>query len=76
MNDLRTSAQQALKALEDFGMKHYLHTGEVLHKDVYESLKAALAEPENWELRRLREELERCKQVCAATSEAWREEAA
>ena len=28
------------------------------------------------ELRRLHAELERCKQVCAATAEAWREEAA
>ena len=33
-----------LEALEDFGMKHYENTGEVLHRDVYESLKSALAE--------------------------------
>ena len=43
-SSLRTAAQQALEALEDFGMKHYLQTGEVLHKNVYESLKSALAE--------------------------------
>ena len=45
MTDLRTAAQQALEALEDFGMKHYENTGEALHRDVYEALKAALAEP-------------------------------
>ena len=45
MTTLREAATQALGALEDFGMKHYENTGELLHKDVYESLKAALAEP-------------------------------
>lgn len=37
---------------------------------------ADIAEKAAVELRRLHAELERCKQVCAATSEAWREEAA
>jgi hypothetical protein len=44
MSDLRTAAQQALEALEDLGMKHYENTGEVLHRDVYEALRAALAQ--------------------------------
>ena len=37
---------------------------------------ADIAEKCAAELRRLHAELERCKQVCAATAEAWREEAA
>jgi hypothetical protein len=45
MTDMRTAAQQALEALEDFGMKHYENTGEALHRDVYEALRVALAEP-------------------------------
>ena len=44
MPSLREAAAQALEALEDFGMKYYENTGEVLHRDVYESLKSALAE--------------------------------
>lgn len=44
MTTLRDAAKQALEALEDFGMKHYENTGEVLHRDVYESLKEALVE--------------------------------
>ena len=72
MTDLRTAAQQALKILELEGWGYPSpKTAEAIT-----ALKAALVEPENWELRRLREELERCKQVCAATAEAWREEAA
>ena len=41
----REVMQKALEALEDLGMKHYESTGEVLHRDVYEALRAALAEP-------------------------------
>jgi hypothetical protein len=37
---------QALKALEDLGMKHVENTGETLHADVYTALKAALEQPE------------------------------
>jgi hypothetical protein len=46
MNDLRTAAQQALEALEDLGMKHCEITGEVLHKEAYAALRAALAQQE------------------------------
>ena len=42
MTTLREAATQALEALEDFGMKYYENTGEVLHREVYESLKSAL----------------------------------
>jgi len=45
MSALKQAAQQALEALEDIGMKHHENTCEVLHRDVYEALKAALAEP-------------------------------
>jgi hypothetical protein len=47
IKQLETTGQQTLEALENFGMKHYENTGEVLHRDVYEALKAALAEPQN-----------------------------
>ena len=32
----------ALEALEDLGMKHYENTGEVLYKNTYIAIKAAL----------------------------------
>jgi len=32
----------ALEALEDLGMKHYENTGEVLYKNTYTAIKAAL----------------------------------
>jgi hypothetical protein len=32
----------ALKALEDLGMKHYENTGEVLYKETFTAIKAAL----------------------------------
>jgi len=46
MNNLREAAQQALEALEDLGMKHCEITGEVLHKEAYAALRAALAQQE------------------------------
>jgi hypothetical protein len=50
MNDLRTVPvellRQALEALEDLGMKHCEITGEVLHKEAYAALRAALEQPE------------------------------
>ncbi|MEN9671044.1 MAG: hypothetical protein RL018_1321, partial [Pseudomonadota bacterium] len=36
----------ALEALEDLGMKHFESTGEVLHKEVFDVLKEALAKQE------------------------------
>ena len=44
MTTLREAATQALEALENLGMRYFEKTEEVLHKDVYESLKAALVE--------------------------------
>ena len=41
---LRLASQQALEALEDFGQRYYENTGEVLHRDVYRALRAALAQ--------------------------------
>jgi len=41
----------ALEALEDLGMKHYENTGEVLYKNTYTAIKAALQakdEPVAW----------------------------
>jgi len=35
----------ALDALEDLGMKHYENTGEVLYKETFTAIKAALAQP-------------------------------
>lgn len=73
MTSLRDAAQQALEALEaDCGGRCNAEYNPCWQRQAAETLRAALAEPENWELRRLREELERCKQVCAATSESWR----
>jgi hypothetical protein len=50
MNDLRTVPtallRQALEALEDLGMKHCEITGEVLHKEAYAALRAALEQQE------------------------------
>ena len=50
MSDLRTVPvellRQALEALEDLGMKHCEITGEVLHKEAYAALRAALEQPE------------------------------
>lgn len=46
----------ALEALEDLGMKHYENTGEVLYKETFTAIKAALEakdEKANDELRRL-----------------------
>jgi len=46
----------ALEALEDLGMKHYENTGEVLYKETFAAIKAALEakdEKANDELRRL-----------------------
>ena len=43
----------ALEALEDLGMKHYENTGEVLYKNTYTAIKAALEakdEPEYYGL--------------------------
>ena len=68
MNDLRTAAQRALEALDAYSWEQV--------DAARTALRAALVEPENWELRRLRDELERCKKTCAATAEAWREEVA
>ncbi len=42
MTSLRDAAQQALEALEDYQ-----------YAEARDALRAALAEPENWELRRL-----------------------
>ena len=42
MSDLRTAARHALEALEDLGMRYYEITGEVLHKEAYTALRAAL----------------------------------
>jgi hypothetical protein len=42
----RATVQQALEALEDLGMKHYEITGEVLHKEAYAALRAALEQQE------------------------------
>jgi len=39
----------ALEALEDLGMKHFESTGEVLHKEVFDVLKEALAKQEQGE---------------------------
>jgi len=40
----------ALEALEDLGMKHYENTGEVLYKETFTAIKAALeAKDEPWE---------------------------
>lgn len=69
----RVVLEQALEALSFSCPAPHLMSK---HAAAEAALRAALAEPENWELRRLREELERCKQTCAAISEAWREEAA
>jgi hypothetical protein len=41
----------ALEALEDLGMKHYENTGEVLYKETFTAIKAALEakdEPVAW----------------------------
>jgi hypothetical protein len=41
----------ALEALEDLGMKHYENTGEILYKETYTAIKAALEakdEPVAW----------------------------
>jgi hypothetical protein len=39
----------ALEALEDLSMKHFESTGEVLHKEVFDVLKEALAKQEQCE---------------------------
>ena len=39
-------AQRVLEALEDFGMRHYESTNEVLHQDVYADMRELLALPE------------------------------
>ena len=58
MTSLREAATQALESLEDFGMKHYGNTGEVLHRDVYESLKSALVEDAMQKFTDVNQELE------------------
>lgn len=58
MTTLREAATQALEALENFGMKHYENTGEVLHRDVYEALKEALAEDAMQKFTDVNQELE------------------
>jgi hypothetical protein len=50
----RSAMKLALEALEDLGMKHFESTGEVLHKEVFDVLKEALAkqgEPVAWYIR-------------------------
>ena len=42
----RSAMKLALEALEDLGMKHFESTGEVLHKEVFDVLKEALAKQE------------------------------
>ena len=47
-----TALRLALEALEDLGMKHYENTGEVLYKETFAAIKAALEakdEPVAWE---------------------------
>jgi hypothetical protein len=41
----REKLEQALKALEDLGMKHYEKTGKPLYKETFNSIQAALEEP-------------------------------
>ncbi len=39
---LEQTLRLALEALEDLGMKHYENTGEVLYKETFTAIKAAL----------------------------------
>ena len=56
----------------EYNLPNALFLADVLERSAQSHTQAVAAA----ELRRLYAELERCKQVCAATSEAWRKEAA
>ena len=90
MTTLREVAQQVLEALEEATSYTSCPTWSPSLTEECEAaasaLRSALAEPtvtrycaadshqQATELRRLHAELERCKQVCAATAEGWRVE--
>jgi len=60
----------ALEALEDLGMKHYENTGEVLYKNTYTAIKAALEAKD--EPVGLIESLKDAKPCCGQYETCWR----
>jgi len=60
----------ALEVLEDLGMKHYENTGEVLYKNTYTAIKAALEAKD--EPVGLIESLKDAKPCCGQYETCWR----